>query len=461
MNNKTIIFFKEISKIPRESGNEKDISNYICDFAKKHNLEYIQDKYGNVIIKKYNGTNLPIILHSHLDMVCEKDNIDHNFKTDPIEVYEEGGYLKANGTTLGADNGIGVAQILNVLDDNLKINVEAIFTVSEETTMCGAENIDLSSLKGKQMISLDGFDKKTIITESASFYDIVMNLNYNVISENNNDYKYKINLFGMPGGHSGFDIDKNRGNSGIELAKFLNKIESVQIASFVAGTKFNVIPSQAECEFTTNLDWDNFKDMVKVFNKDLNKKYQNVKIKFEKIENKPNMKLLSSTESQRFLNTIISFKHGVFFKDERGLITTSANLGVVDLKNNIFKIGVRSSRKKESDNILEYLKNYASENDYEFVILGHQPGFETQKNSNLIKNLIKAYNISIDDDKLSLIPSHVTLESGFFTKKISNLEVAIISPLIIGAHTTRERVEIESIFECDKWIYAFFELMYQ
>ena len=198
MNGKTIDFFKEISKIPRESGNELQISNYICEFARKKNLEYIQDKYGNVIIKKYNGKNDPIILQAHIDMVCEKENIDHNFKTDPIEIYEEDGFIKAKGTTLGADNGIGVAEILNILDDNLNLNIEAIFTVSEETDMHGAEKIDVSSLKGKQMLNLDGFEEKTIITESACFYDIILNLDY-IFEKKTNKNLYKIKIEGMPG----------------------------------------------------------------------------------------------------------------------------------------------------------------------------------------------------------------------------------------------------------------------
>ena len=198
MNGKTIDFFKEISKIPRESGNELQISNYICEFARKKNLEYIQDKYGNVIIKKYNGKNNPIILQAHIDMVCEKENIDHNFKTDPIEIYEEDGFIKAKGTTLGADNGIGVAEILNILDDNLNLNIEAIFTVSEETDMHGAEKIDVSSLKGKQMLNLDGFEEKTIITESACFYDIILNLDY-LFEKKTNKNLYKIKIEGMPG----------------------------------------------------------------------------------------------------------------------------------------------------------------------------------------------------------------------------------------------------------------------
>ena len=454
MNNKTISFFKEISKIPRESGNEKEISNYICEFANTRNLDYLQDEYGNVIIKKYNGKNEPIIFQAHLDMVCEKNDNDHDFKKDPIEIYEEEGFLKAKGTTLGADNGIGVAQILNILDDSLKLNIEAIFTVSEETSMCGAENIDLSSLKGRVLINLDGFDKKTIITESACFYDIIMNLNYE-LKEQSFSSVYKIKIEGMPGGHSGFDIDKNKGNSCIELAKLLAQFEQINISTFSGGTKFNVIPSQAECEFSTNLKIEEIYKLINDFKKSINKRFKEATISFEQIEKSDNNKFLSKSDSLRFLKSIITFKHGVYSKTKNGLITTSENLGVVNLENKIFKIGVRSSRKIELEDILNYLDNFAEQNNYKIEILSHQPGFETNEDSRLIKALVQAYNNSINDGKLIIKPSHVTLECGFFTEKIADLEVAIISPQIIDAHTTNERVEIESIDECNIWIYEF------
>ena len=146
MENKTLYYFREISKIPRESGNEKEIANYVVNFAKLHHLDYIIDEYNNVIIKRYIDNKEPIILQAHLDMVCEKENDkDFDFTKDSIEVIEKDGYLMANGTTLGADNGIGVAQILNLLDEDNGFSIEAVFTVNEETTMEGALNIDLSS----------------------------------------------------------------------------------------------------------------------------------------------------------------------------------------------------------------------------------------------------------------------------------------------------------------------------
>ena len=201
----TLSFFKEICKIPRESGNEKEIAEYVVRFAIKRGLDYSTDNYNNVIIKRYIDDVEPIILQCHLDMVCEKDeDYDFDFSKDGIKVIEKDGYLMAEHTSLGADNGVGIAQILNILDTNTTNSIEAIFTVSEETTMIGSLNIDLSSLKGKKMINLDGFNSDSILIESASFTDIDINYKYNYSSSDNN--LYKISLTGLDGGHSGIKI---------------------------------------------------------------------------------------------------------------------------------------------------------------------------------------------------------------------------------------------------------------
>lgn len=448
---KTIQFFKEITQIPRESGNEKQISDYICKFAKERNLQYIQDKFNNVIIKKTNGKNKPIILQAHIDMVCEKEeNSNFDFKKDKIKVYEENGYLKAMGTTLGADNGIGVAQILNILDSDLKINIEAVFTVAEETTMIGAENIDVSTLEGKQMINLDGFEEHTIIIESASFFDIILNMNYTQFSKDINNL-YKISLTGMEGGHSGFDIDKNKGNSIIELAKLLKLLPDVRLVDFIGGTKFNVIPSTAVCTFSSTAKFDEIKNIAEDFKNKQIAQYSNLNINLEEIMQPHNS--ISKNESEEFIEAILQFKHGVFFKNKSNQVTTSANLGVVDLKNNIMKIGVRSSKKEEEKNILEYLKEYSNNYKFEFVIQGSQPGFESNESSELVQNLVKSYKKVTGKEDLQLKSVHITVECGFFKEKIKGLEVAIISPKILGAHTVSERVEMNSVNECDKWLY--------
>ena len=452
MENKTIYFFKEISKIPRESGNEEMISNYIIDFAKKRNLEYIKDKYNNVIIKKYVNNKLPIILQAHLDMVCEKElNKEFDFKKDSIEIIEENGYLKANKTTLGADNGIGVAEILNILDSDMNVSIEAVFTTCEETTMEGAEKIDLSSLKGTRMINLDGFDADTILIESASFTDIDIKLDYK-FNEKDNHF-YKINLSGLDGGHSGFDINKNKGNSIILLSDLLLNISDIRINNFSGGTKINVIPSVSEVIFTTK---ENIIDLVKNYEKEKRKCYSNLKISIEEINSEKN--ILNKEDTKKLLKSLSSFKHGVFNINERGEVTTSENLSLVNLESNLIQVGLRSSREKEREKVLEYLKDFCKEFNYELIIVGYQKGFKTEESSKLVNDLIKAYK-KVNNKKPTLKSVHIGVEVGLLKDKIENLDVVIISPKIIGAHSINEKVEIDSIIKCDKWLINYLEMI--
>lgn len=448
---KTIELFYEISKIPRESGNEENIANYICNFAKERNLYYEKDKHNNVIIKKKNSEKKPIILQAHMDMVCEKENgLEFDFSKDEIKIYEENGYLKAKGTTLGADNGIGVAQILNILDSDINCNIEAIFTVSEETTMIGAENINISSLNGKEMINLDGFEENTIIIESASFFDIILKSNYE-FSANNLSNIYTISLEGLEGGHSGFDIDKDKGNASVLLAEFLRKLENIELVEFVGGTKFNVIPSTAKCVFFSTERKQKVEKHISDFIKTYKEKYNNLQLKLKEESNlRNNLYSLNKVDSLDFVNSILSFKHGVFYKNKEN-VTTSMNLGVVDLKNQELKIGMRSSREKEEKECIKYLETYAKENNFKFIILSSQPGFETKEDSKFVQKIKGAFE-KIESKSLNIKPVHITVESGFFKEKIKDLEIAIISPKILNAHTVNECVSIESVKKCDKWL---------
>ena len=452
MENKTIYYFKEISNIPRESGNEKEIAKYIGDFAKRKNLDYVIDKYNNVIIRRYNENIESIILQAHLDMVCEKDkDKEFDFTKDAIEVIEKDGFLMANGTTLGADNGIGVAQILNLLDTT-NYPIEAIFTSSEETTMQGAEMIDLSSLKGKTMINLDGFDEDTLLLESASFTDIYLHMNYE-FKEKSNDL-LKITLSGLEGGHSGFNIDKGRGNSSILLANLLLKLENVQIAIFIGGSKLNVIPSLSEVIIKKN---NHIKEVLENFiNKERNN-YPNLDIKVEL--SKEERKLLTINDSKDFLNSISSFRHGVINKNKRYEVTTSENLGVVNLEKNILGVGLRSSIEEERLSVINYLNNYCNKYNYGLEIQGFQPGFRTMEDSSLVKDLIKVYQ-EFNDNKPLLKSVHIGVEVGLLKEKIKDLEVVIISPKIIDAHSPSERVDINSIKRCDEWLLRYLKNKY-
>lgn len=452
-----IDIFKEISKIPRETGNEEKIAEYLCEFAKQRNLEYYKDKYNNVIIKKKTCNVKPLILQAHTDMVCEKvQDKEFDFTKDSIEVIEKDGYLMANGTTLGADNGIGVAQILYILDSNINCNIEAVFTTSEETTMEGSMGLDTSKLEGNMLLNLDGFEENTVIIESAAFHDIIMKPKYKakILSNKNN---YAISLSGLKGGHSGFDIDKDRGNSSIILAQILNGIDDIEISEFIGGTKFNVIPSEAKCLFKTNLEKQELEKIIQKNVKQLNR--GDIKIKIEKLDGEA-IKAISIVDSKMFLNSIANFPNGVVNKNERNEVTTSINLGVVDLKENILKIGMRSSRKQEEKIAVERLKEYARENNMMFEEIGYQPGFQTTNEDEIVKILKHTFNkVKENKDKELKIKSvHITVEVGIIKEKMLDLQVAIISPNIEGAHTVDEKVEIASIERTTKWIEEFIKM---
>lgn len=452
--NNTIDFFYEITKIPRESGNESKIADYICEVAKNNNYEYRRDKYNNVIIKRKIGNIRPIILQAHLDMVCEKNELSTiDFSKEGISAYEENGYITAKNTSLGADNGIGVAQILNILK-NTAYSVEAVFTTSEETTMIGAEKIDISDLEGNIMLNLDGFEKDTIVIESAAFKDIILKTNLSRIEKSKKN-TYHIKLSGLLGGHSGFDIDKDRGNAIQELAKVLIEIKDIELVDFVGGTKFNVIPSSSSAIIRTNLQINELSKILEQNQKKLQSKYKNINISLDLINSK--QASLSEKTSNKYLESINNFKHGVH-NTNNNFVTTSINMGVVDLKNNIMKLGMRSSRKKEDNGLMEYLNNYANKYNYELMIQGSQPGFETSYNSELVKKLEESYK-KTNESKLVIKPLHITVEAGFFKEKKNDLEVAIISPEIIGAHTPEEKVNINSVKLCDLWLLDFLRAM--
>lgn len=453
MTDKTILFFKEIAKIPRETGNEGKMAEYLCEFAKSRNLKYKKDEWNNVLIKKKTANKPPIILQAHTDMVCEKlPEKDFNFATDPIEVIQENGYLKANGTTLGADNGIGVAQILTILDSDIECNIEAVFTVSEETTMIGAMNFDTTQLKGKLLLNLDGFEENTIIVESACFYDIILKTKYYLKNEREGIF-YKIEITGLPGGHSGFEIDKNRGNSSIELAKILEEVGDYQLSNFIGGTKFNVIPSNAFAEFYTDEQDEKIQKICNQAEQKLKKQYKNIRIKVN-IQN-AKRPVLIQRDSKQLIKTILKFPHGVLYKNEKSEVTTSINLGVVNLQNNELKVGMRSSRKKEEEQCLEIIKEYCKKHNLELNILGSQPGFESDKNGSLIYNLLKTQPIELFGKPAELKSMHIAVEVGFFKEKIPDLQIAIISPNIKGAHTIKECIEIASIERVNNWIFSF------
>ena len=425
--NRTIKYFLEITKIYRKSKHEEKIIKYLEDFAKKRNLSFHKDKFNNVLITKKVNDKPPIILQAHQDMICISDN-DFDFKNKRVPVKMNKRYIYTNGTTLGADDGIGVALILAMFD-KVDANIEGLFTTSEEVDMSGAKNFDASILSGKCLINLDGFDKDTIINKTAAFYDLEIKKKINMKKSIYNN-TYKIEISGLKGGHSGADIDKFHDNAILILASILKEI-SGELISFKGGTKNNVIPSNALAYF--NINKINLKKLEKY-----KMEHKELKIKINKVRYQN--KVMSNTSE--YLDSILKLPKNIYYKNRN--IVSSYNLGVID--NNIFKIGLRSSDNISKDKVLKKIINNGKIYNYKVKQTDFEPGFKTNKNSKLIK-------ILKENNKKSLIKEdHITVEAGFLQEKKKDLEIAIIAPEIKYAHSTKERVNIKSIIDTEKWL---------
>lgn len=251
-----IKFFKEMNEIPRGSGNEKAVSDWLVNFAKDRNLEVIQDEALNVIIKKPATSgyeNAPtVILQGHMDMVCEKNQgTEHDFEKDPIEFIIDGDFIKANGTTLGADNGIAVAYALAILDNKTTAHppIEVLITTEEETGMGGATNLNPEHLNGRILINIDSEEEGVLLVSCAGGVRLKFSVPTNYENIEGNYSSLAIKIRGLKGGHSGMEIKKERGNANKMMGRFLMDLNSVvdfKLASLNGGAKMNAIPREAD-----------------------------------------------------------------------------------------------------------------------------------------------------------------------------------------------------------------------
>lgn len=439
MDNKVLYFFEELSKIPRQSGSEKAVADWLVKFAKEHGFEYYVDNFNNVLIKKGSNKHSPIMLQSHTDMVCIKDDdYDIDFSKDPIKLIYEGDYLKAHKTSLGADNGLGVAIILSLLDADNDYDIEALFTSDEEVTMTGAINFDYSKINSKNAISLDGFSDEEIITGCASICDMKIHTTF-LKTEKQVD-GYTLVISGLKGGHSGNQIDKNLGNAIKLTAKFLEKLDGLEIQSFVGGKQFNFIPNQTVVKFCCKNNLDEVTEILNNFIIEQKQIYPTLKVelKLTKLDSTIGFK-----DSLSLVSLINNIKTGVLEKNEFGILL-SQNLSSVDTDENLIKISHRGhSIDLEDENII-YLQTLAEKFGFVFEIFDKQKGFSTNINSSLVKKATNGFN-KLYNITPTVCTKHISLEGGIFADNIANLEFIVLSPKIMDVHSTSEKVYIPSI----------------
>ena len=450
---KVIEYFAEINKIPRRSGEEKKIREYLESFAKERNLQYVKDEYENIIIYKPATTGREneetLAFQAHTDMICEKDiGVQHDFSKDPIVLYKEGDDITANGTTLGADNGIGVAYMLAILDSDISIpNLECIFTVQEETTMIGAIKIDEKNIKARKIISLDNGKEGKILISSANCNEWIGRLEANKEAMNAKKV-YKLQYANFLGGHSGGNIgDEKRGNP-IKLAmETLKEISNIQIIKLQGGSRVNVIPREFEVEFCI-VDDNQETAINKILEVMQNQKeiFKNETIELETLPEANNIQAYSIKISRMIIDFVNEYQNGALKREEKGNVILSANLAVLtEYKKGIqIEFSERSNQKDLEEKYLEILAELIKKYNIDIIWNQELKGVEKKENNTLLEKCQKAYK-KLFNKTMEEIISQGVVEGGFFVDKMPDCEYVCIGPNSYDVHSPRERVSISSI----------------
>ncbi len=455
-------YFYEITQIPRPSKNEDKIITYLENFAKSKNLEYKKDRVNNIVIRKpasKGGENKPMVaLQCHVDMVCEKNNdVDKDFLKDPIEAYIDGEWVKAKGTTLGADDGIGVAMQLAILDSDIDGigPIECLFTVDEETGLTGANGLEKDMIRSKYLINLDSEDEGQIFIGCAGGKNT---LGFLPIKYQSGQEKNSVEVFvsGLQGGHSGDDIEKKRGNAIKLLTRIvydlLNSNETIQLVNIEGGNLHNAIPREA----TAVLCYDNEDDYNKI--KNIIADYQNI-FKTELKISDPGVKVTITKKdiTNKWIDREMAFRlirllyvlpHGVFAwsQDIPDFVETSTNLASIKKQDEqyIITTSQRSSLESAKENICNKVKSAFELAQANVEVNDGYPGWTPNPESYLLK-LVAEETEKVLNKKPVIRAIHAGLECGLFSEKFPGLEMVSIGPEMKGVHSPDERLLIPSV----------------
>jgi len=454
-------YFEDICQVPRPSKKEEKIRRFLLNFTSSHNLAAKTDEAGNVLISKAatpGREGAPVvILQTHMDMVCEKNRDKKiDFENDPIEPYIEDGWVKANGTTLGADCGIGIAAQLAVLtsEDISHGPVECLITVDEETGLTGAFALRPGFMTGSVLLNLDSEEEGEIFIGCAGGIDSVATFTAREEKVPDNSTAVKLSVIGLQGGHSGDDIEKKRGNANKILNRFLWQAVrkyDIDLAEFDGGNLRNAIPREARAVITVNKDkTDQVISGFKKFTAVIKNEYQfnEPGIAMEAEETNLPENIIDKETRNKLVNALYGCPHGILEMSTRmdGMVETSTNLASVKFQKG-GKIIVTTSQRSE----LESRKYYASEMVASlFELAGAEvehsdgyPGWTPNPDSTLLKTAIDAYKRLFDKEP-AVRSIHAGLECGLFLEKYPHLDMISFGPTIKGAHSPAERLNIES-----------------
>lgn len=449
-------WFHEINQIPRCSGDEKRVSDFLVNFAKERNLEVYQDHIYNVIIKKPASEGFensdPVIIQGHIDMVCIKgEGSNHDFSKDPIEMIVEWDIMKANNTTLGGDNGIAVAYGLAILDshDLKHPPLEVLITTNEETGMDGVHALTNEHLSGKILLNIDSEEEGIFLVSCAGGANKITT--FTLKKEKVSGFGFEIRISGLKGGHSGMEIVKQRANAIKLLGRILeqcNISSSIRLSEIQGGTKHNAIPSDAKAIILAE-DKDIVRKIAEDLSEDLREEYRvedsglKIDIREVKIE-----EVYTKELSDDLIDFIMMVPDGVQYmsKDIKGLVETSLNNAIIEEKDNIIEVttSVRSASSSSLREILNVLSTVAKRTNGKSVEKGAYPAWQYDKDSTIRDKAVKVYE-ELYKKKAEVSAIHAGLECGLLKEILPDTDMISFGPNLYDVHTEKEHMSISSV----------------
>lgn len=452
--------FADLNAVPRPSKKEERVILFMKDFGKNLGLETIEDEVGNVIIRKpaTNGheNKKMIVMQSHLDMVHQKNNdTEFDFDSQGIEMYVDGDWVRAKGTTLGADNGLGVATIMAILESNTIEHpaIEALFTIDEETGMTGAMGLKGGILKGDILLNLDTEEDDEIGVGCAGGVDVTATRNYPEEGVDDGLLGYEIKVNGLNGGHSGMDIIKGLGNANKMMNRLLRNASEnfdIRISSIDGGSLRNAIPRESVAIIAVDENQlaafeADFEDMASLIQSEYNSLEENLEFTIKKTELPDNVMNL---EAQHELTKALSAAHNGVYRmspDIADLVETSNNIARVIVKDGTIKIGclTRSSVDSTKDDLANTLRATFELANFDVELSGDYPGWAPNMSSPILKVLEAKYK-EINNQDAHVAACHAGLECGILGKNYPEMDMISFGPTIKGAHSPDERASISS-----------------
>lgn len=457
-----IEYFERISAIPRPSFHEERIADYLCSFAEERGLEYYRDAIHNVFIKLPASEGREgedaVLLQGHTDMVCEKNSdVEHDFMNEGIRLYEKDGWIRAEGTTLGADNGVAVAAMLYILDGaegNLPSHppIECLFTVSEEVGLEGANGFDYSRVSATRMINMDSADESEIIAGCAGGVRSIMSIRPTLEPAPENARAFTVSLGGLAGGHSGEDINRGRGNANKILGRILSSVsKSVDIClvRINGGSKDNAIPREASATVVTT-ESEKFMSAIEAIAATVRSELcpDDAGFAVTVKDAAPERAVMAKGDAAKIFFLLLAARNGAFEMNHSiaGLVEFSRNLGIIETKPDgvvEFTFFARSSQTSYMEFSTEELDAYAEILGMKHEVLNSYPGWAYAPSSALRETYAECYE-ALFGKKPRVLTIHAGLECGIISEKMRGLDIISCGPVVLDLHSPDEALNIAS-----------------